>query len=477
MIDLSDNIIRSKEVGEYLYNHELFEMVVKEESYNKLKISKSSKKTYNGIVEIERSKSFGSNSYEYKLKIKHQHLYNYETSGVSHNASLFTSQNAIDSINMFQSLFNLSDYDLSYIRITQIELNTKIYVQNAIEFIHSVFGVGLKKFNETDNDFLCKSLKLQNIWYKLYHKGKQYPELCDPNTVVLERKIKRNQEIIKHLECENLLDLKDASKYIKIAEQLNKTASELLILNYNADTNNLSEVEKRKFEKYINPLFWINDVKEEIKKGKNKKGEGKNKNYYQQTLDSYNTLQDKIKDNIHNRFIKLVLESVTNQLSSNLKNVEKYTVNVDVKFHKTDSRDNENNKSIKKINISSNPSNPSNPSNINLIGGGVVGSDSDSVNACSESNLINCTVTGVSLKLERENNQNAIYIQTKTLKYLFENNPNEYQKIKHAFIKNSIHEPKFEKNEFSHIAKQIRNAYYNKFRYIARAGVNQIPLF
>ena len=149
---------------------------------------------------------------------------------------------------------------------------------------------------------------------------------------------------------------------------MNKTASELLILNYSADTNNLSEVEKRKFEKYTNPLFWINDVKEEIKKGKNKKGEGKNKNYYQQTLDPYNALQDKIKDNIHNRFIKLVLESVTNQLGSNVKNVEKYTVNVDVKFHKTDLRLNENNNSIKEINNSSNP----NPSNINLAVAGML---------------------------------------------------------------------------------------------------------
>ena len=190
-------------------------------------------------------------------------------------------------------------------------------------------------------------------------------------------------------------------------------------------------------------------------------------------MDSYNALQNKIKDNIHNRFIKLVLESTTNQLGSNLKNVEKYTVNVDVKFHKTDLRLNENNNSIKEINNSSNP----NPSNINLVGGGVVGSDSDSVNTCNESNLINCTVTGVSLKLEREDKPDAIYIQTKTLKYLFENNPAKYQQIKHAFIKNSIHEPKFEKNEFSHIAKQIRNVHYNKFRYIARAGVNQIPLF
>ena len=491
MIDLSDNVIRSKEVGEYLYNHELFELIKRSESHNETKVSKSSKKTYKGIIEIERSKSFGSNSYEYKLKIKHQHLYNFETSGISHNASLFTSENAIDSIRIFQSLFNLSDYDLSYIRITQIELNTKIYVQNAIGFIHSVFGVGLKKFNETNNDFLCKFLKLQNIWYKLYHKGGQYPELCDPNTVVLERKIKRNEEVVKHLECENLLDLKDASKCIKIAEQLNKTASELLILNYNADTNNLSEVEKRKFEKYINPLFWINDVKEEIKKGRNKKGEGKNKNYYQQTLDPYNALQNKIKDNIHNRFIKLVLESVTNQLSSNVKNVEKYTVNVGVKFHKTDLRDNlvEKDNKVDNSLISSNlnqsnnlnkSNNPDvnnslnsivvNPSNLNSVVGG--GSASDSVSACSEPKKL-CKVTNIDISHQKGVSE---FVSLKTCLEIHSKDIELWSRLLIKFVpRKSWH---LDLNTLAErMSHNIRNSHHNKFQYVPKAGVNQIPLF
>jgi len=88
-----------------------------------------------------------------------------------------------------------------------------------------------------------------------------------------------------------------------------------------------------------------------------------------------------------------------------------------------------------------------------------------------------CPITGISLEHEKPN---AKYIQTKTLKKLKEENEGVYNLIKYNLLHNSKHKPKFESSEFSHLAKQIRNNYFNPkrtFLHTIPVTRNQLNLF
>lgn len=87
-----------------------------------------------------------------------------------------------------------------------------------------------------------------------------------------------------------------------------------------------------------------------------------------------------------------------------------------------------------------------------------------------------CPITGISLEHEDEG---AKYIRTSTLEFLKENDFNIYELLKFNLTHKSRKKPKYEKTEFSHLAKQIRNNYNNpKIRYknIVRIGSNQLQM-
>ena len=69
--------------------------------------------------------------------------------------------------------------------------------------------------------------------------------------------------------------------------------------------------------------------------------------------------------------------------------------------------------------------------------------------------------------------------KTKTLKYLYQNSYEVYEQIKYNLIRNNISKPKFEQSEIKHLAKQIRNRYYNpRMNYInvLKIAPNQLSL-
>lgn len=454
--------IKSREVELKLLNSHLFN---------------DSKSEYNNDTEVKLTKYCLEDTIQLTKRkdktyilVKFQHLYNLITKNNCHNAGMFNVSDCVESVKIFRALFNLT-YDEG-VELMPVSMENRVIFQqpNPIRFTENTSYFSTFKAHERQGDFILIEHKSKGFKLQMYHKGGQCKENAyyGYNTIVLEEQLKLNRSIKDYYGITSLQDLEDVNNYKLMQSRLVKLASDLLILDNNIDYSNLTESDKEEYLILTNKNTW---TKEGLKLDCERKGKKFDKNTFQNYKVRLNELYEILGVNPHNNIVKTIIEAIYLQSKINAKKRKIHHL-----FNGVSSFLDNYNNSIKEINISSIPSDP-NPSNINLIGGGVVGSDSDSVNACSKSNITNCTVTGVSLKLERENNPDAIYIQTKTLRYLFENNPAKYQQIKHAFIKNSIHEPKFEKNEFSHIAKQIRNSHYNKKRCIARPGANQIHLF
>lgn len=76
------------------------------------------------------------------------------------------------------------------------------------------------------------------------------------------------------------------------------------------------------------------------------------------------------------------------------------------------------------------------------------------------SNSKKCMVTGIDLSLEKGN---AKYIRTRTIKYLKQYDIKKYLMLCSTLLNNSKDQlPIFESSVISHLAKQVRNRYYNK---------------
>jgi hypothetical protein len=73
-----------------------------------------------------------------------------------------------------------------------------------------------------------------------------------------------------------------------------------------------------------------------------------------------------------------------------------------------------------------------------------------------------CPITGINISLQKECSH---FLSTSGLNWLKQNDPNQFELIKRRFLPRrgfSGQHTKFETNEISHLAKQIRSKYYNK---------------
>jgi len=91
-------------------------------------------------------------------------------------------------------------------------------------------------------------------------------------------------------------------------------------------------------------------------------------------------------------------------------------------------------------------------------------------NAQPEKPVKKCAVIGLSLEHEKED---AKYIKTSTLKHLHENDKNKFIEVCSLLLNQTQgNRPKYEKDIISHLAKQVRNRYYNQL-VIKNTGYNQ----
>jgi hypothetical protein len=81
-----------------------------------------------------------------------------------------------------------------------------------------------------------------------------------------------------------------------------------------------------------------------------------------------------------------------------------------------------------------------------------------------------CALTGIPLNHEKEG---AKYIRTSTLKHLHKTDKNKFIELCSLLLNHTQgNHPKYESDIISHLAKQVRNRYYNKIA-IKNTGYNQ----
>jgi hypothetical protein len=85
-----------------------------------------------------------------------------------------------------------------------------------------------------------------------------------------------------------------------------------------------------------------------------------------------------------------------------------------------------------------------------------------------------CPVTRVDISLQKDGSR---FLSTTGLRWLKDNDPNQYQILRKCFLPlhgNGAYHTKYEKDEITHIAKQIRNEYHNRRRYFDRVTADQL---
>jgi len=338
-----------------------------------------------------------------------------------HNANDFT---ALNCINVLTEISNTFDLPVKELLIVNIEFGingiSPIDCKNLItytiyhdknEFINSSDELRFSKIS-FKHDKNGKANNYKKI--KFYAKGVQYPEYCDNNTFRFEIKSKR-RTYIKKLEIYSYADLLKKETYLTLAQKIKTEFKGVLILDIDNNMKNLNDKDKTKLNEYLNSIKWIKAIQ----------GSKNNFNNYKKR---YFNLLDKTESNIHNQLEKIIIK----KLDELLKTCAIFTPP----------------KEIKTCAIF----------NYNIMENG------------TRNQIKKCSITGLPLTHEKEGSK---YIKTSSLNYLHNQDQKKFVEVCSLLLsKTNCNQPKFEKEIISHLAKQVRNRFYNPSK-IKQTGYNQ----
>ncbi len=342
-----------------------------------------------------------------------------------HNANDFKVCDSIQVIKEFINEFDINNFD--NFKIVNIEFG--------LNFLFKPYGKDLVVFSEyhkrnlfvTDIElpYSKKSYSMNKTGsankykiIKLYSKGLQYPKYCNPETLRLEVKSKMSK-YIKTLDISDIGDLLNPSSYNRMNNEILNVVDELLILDNKTIFKNLTKRQSGKLKEYLNTHTWYIT----LQKGRNEFLK-KKKRYFE--------LLDKTDYNIHLKLKKVVLEKLK-YLSFN--QIEKGAYSTTITESKKDAYS-------------------------TIYKGGIR----------THVNIQICPVTGLSLEHEKNDPK---FIRTSTFKYLKKNDQNKFIELCSILLSNTKgKQPKYEKDIFSYLAKQVRNRFYSQFE-IKQSGYNQ----
>jgi hypothetical protein len=411
MTDHLKTVSYDTELAEKLFENPLLKMFSKNEKFsNKLdQETKNIKSTYIKVYKEILFCFFTKNGFFTKLEILIKPHYYYNSN--LHNANDFRAIDCINTLTEIKDIFNLPVQDLI---ISNIEfglnaispidcedlISYSIYHEKN-EFINSSDALRFSKISFKHNKD-GKANKYKQI--KFYAKGIQFPTYADINTFRFEVKSKE-RKYIKTLGIYIYSDLLKIETYDKLAEVLMLEFKKVLILDYNNEGQNLTNKELLKLNEYQNTIKWIKSL-------------NGSRNLFNKYKKDYFKLLDKTKNNIHTEMYEVVDAKLKQLLKRGAISTPKEV--------------------IKKGAIS----------DVYIIGN------------CTQNRRRKCIVTGIDLKLEKGN---AKYIRTATLKYLKEFEKGTYLMLCSTLLNNTKDKlPTFEDSTLKHLAKQIRNRYYNK---------------
>ncbi|MBK5209397.1 MAG: hypothetical protein JJE44_07825 [Flavobacteriaceae bacterium] len=348
-----------------------------------------------------------------------------------HNANDFTALDCIKVLNEIKDIFNFPTKELHIINkefglnclspIDCKDLITYTIYHEKNEFITSSDNLKFSKIS-FKHDKYGKANNYKKI--KFYAKGLQFPQYTDINTFRFEVKSKRSS-YIKSLGIKTYADLLNIETYLTLAENIKAEFKNVLILDISNKGQNLNPKDKIKLTEHLNTFKWIKAIQG-------------SKNTFNNTKKTYLKLLDKTGNNIHNKLEKIISDKLN------------FLVNDCAILTPS--------KQIKDCAIF----------NTYIMENGTI------------NNKRKCSVTGIELTHE---NEGAKYIRTSTLNYLHNYDKNRFEEVcSYLLSKTNGNRPKFESDIIKHLAKQVRNRYFNpsiirQTGYKQRKYYNQIKLF
>ena len=278
--------------------------------------------------------------------------------------------------------------------------NIEFGINATPNFNPQLFLKGLLYHNGIPFEFRHKEHFAQTIHQRYFFKiyNKSNQYGMSEYTLRIELKVIKIEDL-KNLQIQTFANINKTSLE-KAKELLLKRFDEVVYYDNTIQKENLTESQKQVLTKYSNPRFWLYDLKPNFRFRHKKRLNNFKVNNSQ-------NLHQKIKNeivkkcSIINRLSKYSKCSIINHSSIGLNMLQ-----------------NSNEKTPKK-----------------------------------------CAITGLDLNLEKEGSK---YIKTTTLKNLHTYNANEFQKLCSLLLSRTKgNKPKFEQNLIKHLAKQIRNKYFN----------------
>lgn len=328
------------------------------------------------------------------------------------NGNDFTINQIVEVRKYLSNLFNCTPQQMIFLNCeTGINLN--------INYNPRKFVKGLLFHN--NKSFIFKyqrnyaQVEHQRYFIKIYNKSMQYA--INDNILRIELKFRKSIELhnlgIKTLNDINTSTLEEAKKLIL------QRLSEIVYFDYTIRKNELSKPKQNALYRYSNIDYWLDELKPNHRHREKEK-------LAKLIANNSDSLKEKIKEQIVK---KCVIINHLKPLVENQKCVIINTLNIELPITQLDLFNTKYIPSEKKENKAS---------------------------------TRKCLITGLGLELE---NKDAKYIRTKTLKYLQKNEKQIFKILVEDLLNKSYDRPKIENNLITHLAKQIRNRYYNRTSY------------
>lgn len=378
--------------------------------------------------------------YDNKMEILFRPHYYFNEN--KHNANDFHVKSCILIILEFVNEFDLRPY-LNDLKVLNIEIG--INAVSPIDVRDLIASTAYHSKNQFVNDdelpFSKKSFSTQSNGkankykiIKFYAKGLQYPQYGHPDLFRFEIKSKKSQYINEILKVDAIGSLLLPETYQTFKNVILNEFDRVLILDYTNAGDNLTASEKTKLNYFQNSITWFKSLQG-------------HRNQFAKDRNRYFELLDKTGKNIH-RIIREIISQKLDELTNQPEPIQ---------LPDMDSR----------LSIIVENKSVQDPETANKTGAKLPPPDQDKRGAilpinimqnCTHSGNRICPVTGISLEHEPKE---AKYIRTSTLKHLKRYQPEQYRDIKYILLIHYKKKPKFETDEISHLAKQVRNRYYN----------------
>ncbi len=353
------------------------------------------------------------------------------------NGNIFTLEQMQEIINHLQHLTGCAPENM---QIKALELGANLQVSfYPKEYVRGLLLHNGKGFIFDYNYNYAECMHSKYI-IKIYNKSHQYK--LPKDTLRVEYKMLNTTELkkIEFLSLDQLTNEKLAFCMGYIIERIR----EIVYYDYSINEKEVSSRERKLLPKYANIQYWLNDIKpnkrDQHKKTLNNLIVKYSKNYQGEVIEKMEV-------------VRVIFSDVPTQTKD-----KRRVIISDVTHEEKDKNEGNNfksdNDSFRVILSPLNIPEIITPNSKNKEGDFFPNIDLEKVE-----NFGRCKITNLPLYLE---NEKANYIQTKTLKYLREFNKEVYFWVCGELLPHTGKIPKFEGNIITHLAKQVRNRYFNQ---------------